>query len=109
MSTDVQTFISDLDGGIFEEKLSRILSDVAAAVIDHDRQGEVTIKMTLKRIGTSHQVAVKHKLTYKRPTAKGSIVEDNTTETPMHVGPRGALTLFPPDQTDLFVKQKETE
>lgn len=32
MSTKVDQFIADLDGGVFEEKLSAILSDVAASV-----------------------------------------------------------------------------
>jgi len=109
MTTNVSTFFADLDAGVFEEKLSRVLSEVAGAVIDHDRQGEVTIKLTLKRIGNSHQVSIKHKLTYKRPTSKGSVVEDNTTETPMHVGTRGRLSLFPEDQTDMFGKNPTKE
>ena len=108
MTTNVSEFFADLDAGVFEEKLSRVLSEVAAAAIDHNRQGELTIKLTLKRIGNSHQVSIKHKLTYKRPTPKGSVTEDNTTETPMHVGTHGRLSLFPEDQADMFGKhQKE--
>lgn len=108
MSTNVSQFFSDLDAGVFEEKLSRVLSEVAAAVIDHDRQGEVTVKLTLKRIGNSHQVGIKHKLHYKRPTAKGQVTEDNTTETPMYVGTRGRLSLFPENQTEMFTKEGHT-
>ena len=107
MSTNVSTFFSDLDAGVFEEKLSRVLSDTAIAALEHKRQGEVAIKLTLKRIGDSQQVSITHKLTYKRPTSKGQVTEDNTTETPMHVGANGALSLFPEDQTDLFRNQKE--
>jgi hypothetical protein len=54
-------------------------------------------------------VSIKHKLTYKRPTPKGSVAEDNTTETPMHVGTRGRLSLFPEDQTDMFGKNQNKE
>lgn len=105
MSTNVQEFISDLDGGVFEEKLSKVLSDVAGAVVDHDVAGKVNITIDIKRIGNSHQVMLAHKLSYSRPTSKGKISEDNTTSTPMYVGPQGALTLFAPNQTQMFDKK----
>ena len=56
MPTKVDKFIEDLDGGVFEEKLSQILSDVAGAVIDQGKNGKVDISLTLKQIGNSHQV-----------------------------------------------------
>lgn len=96
--TDVTQFISDLDGGVLEQKLAHILSDVGAAVIDNDRAGKVSITFDLKRIGNSYQVEIKHKLAYTKPTAKGDISENNTTSTPMHVGIGGRLTLFPESQ-----------
>lgn len=96
--TDVIQFISDLDGGVVEQKIARMLSDVAAGVIDHSRSGSITIKLDLSRIGNSHQVEIKHKLTFNKPTAKGDITETNTTSTPMHVGVGGRLTLFPETQ-----------
>lgn len=102
MSTNVEQFIADLDGGVFEEKLSRILSDVAGAVVDHGKKGQVTIQLDISQIGSGSQVAVAHTLKYKRPTSKGSISEDNMTITPMHVGTKGALTFFPDKQTKLF-------
>lgn len=109
MTTDVPQFISELDAGVFEEKLSRQLSDVAGAVVDHDKPGSITIKFDISRIGSSHQVKVEHKLTYSRPTGKGKITEENKTVTPMHVGVGGALTLFPPDQTQMFDKRGEVK
>jgi len=96
--TDVTQFIADLDGGVFEEKLARALSRVAAGVIDNKAPGRVTITLDLKRIGDSHQVAIKHKLSYRQPTAKGDLTENNTTETPMHVGVGGRMSLFPETQ-----------
>lgn len=104
MSTNVETFFADLDGGVFEEKLSRVLSDVAGAVIDHGSTGQVIIQLDLKQIGGSSQVTVNHCLKYKRPTSKGSVSEVNTTTTPMYVGGRGALTFFPEDQGQLLGK-----
>lgn len=102
MSTDVTKFIVHLDGGVFEEKLSAILSDVAASVVDHGKSGEVNITMKIKQIGSSHQVQVDHTLKYKRPTSKGSISEDNSTSTPMHVGKRGAMSFFAENQGTMF-------
>lgn len=107
MSTKVTQFIVDLDGGVFEEKLAAVLSDVAAGVIDHGKVGEVDIKLKMKQIGSSHQVAIEHTLKYKRPTSRGTIAEDNTTSTPMHVGSRGALSFFPENQGQLLGKQGE--
>lgn len=109
MSTDVSEMFDDLDGGVFAEKLSKALSDVAAGVIDHDKAGKVTITLDMKRIGSSYQVAVNHKLAYTRPTAKGKVSEENTTQTPMHVGKGGALTLFPEGQGQMFTKKGEVD
>lgn len=102
MTTKVDDFIADLDGGVFEEKLSRILSEVAEAVINQGAAGTVDIKLTLKQIGNSHQVTVDHKLAYKRPTTRGSVSEDNSTSTPMHVGVNGRLTFFAENQGQIF-------
>ena len=97
-NTDVNRFIADLDGGVFEQKLAHILSDVAAAVIDNNLAGSVTIKLDFKRIGNSYMLDVKHKLAYSKPTARGDITENNTTSTPMHAGVGGCMTLFPESQ-----------
>ena len=104
MSTNVQNFISDLDAGVFEEKLSRILSDVAGAVIDNSGPGKVILQFDLKQIGDTYQVSVKHKLSFIRPTRYGKASEEDIKETPMHVGTRGALSLFPENQSQMFDK-----
>ena len=36
-ATDVGEFVTDLDGGMFDRKLSIALSQVAAAVVDQDQ------------------------------------------------------------------------
>lgn len=105
MATKVEKFFADLDAGLFEEKLSSVLSDVAAAVVDHGTKGEVTIKLSMSQIGNGHQVAVHHSLEYKRPTTRGHQSEKDTTSTPMHVGTKGALSFFPENQTQMFDKR----
>lgn len=108
MSTNVERFFSELDGGVFAEQLSAILSVVAAGVVDHERSGEVNIKLTLKKVGNGHQVNVAHMLKYSHPTRRGKIGEEQTTVTPMHVGKNGALSFFPENQATMFGKQGET-
>lgn len=105
--TDVHEFIGDLDGGVFEEKVSRAISDVAGAVIDHSEKGKISIELEFSQIGNSGQVMIKHKLYYSRPTSKGKIGEENTTKTPMYVGPKGKVTLFPEGQAQMFTKKGE--
>ncbi len=105
MATDVQTFISHLDGGTLQEQLARMLSDVAAGVVVHEKTGKVTLDLTLKQIGSGAQVMVDHKLSYVKPTSKGSIKEDILTGTPMHVGSNGDMSLMPLNQEDMFEKK----
>lgn len=107
MATDVKQFFEDLDGGVFQEKLARVLTDVSHAVIDHDGTGKVQITLDMKRIANSHQVTVKHRVDYARPTKRGKVTEQETTETPMYVGRKG-LTFFPENQTQMFDKQGRT-
>jgi hypothetical protein len=94
--------IGDLDAGVFAQKMEAALSDVAAGVVSTGKVGKVTITFDLKQIATSNQVSVKHKLSYVKPTEKGKVSEENTTETPMHVGVRGKLSLYPESQPDLY-------
>lgn len=105
MTTDVKEFLSDLDAGVFEQQLSKMISEVAGAVLDHNQMGKVSIILEMKRIGTSAQVMINEKLVYVRPTSKGKISEEYTTETPMYVGRRGKVSLFPEDQGQLFDKE----
>lgn len=105
--TQVGDFLQNLDGGVFEERLSTALSEVAKGVVLHNKQGKVTITLTMKKIGSSNQVEVAHKLDFHAPTAKGKFGEETTTVTPMHVGNKGKLSLFPENQGDLFRLQRE--
>lgn len=96
--TPVDQFINELYGGVFAEKLSAMLSDVAARVVDHGKAGQIVIKLDLKQMGENHMVNVTHKMSYTQPTKRGKISGEDTTETPMHVGKGGRMTLFPEEQ-----------
>lgn len=101
-TTDLATILDDLNGGVFAEQVGRALSDVAAGTVangDKGKAGEVVIKFKLRRIGESSQVAVKHTLSYVRPTSKGKVTEEVSNETPMYVGRGGKMTLVPDAQT----------
>lgn len=101
-ATDVNEFLSDLDAGIFERKLSVALSQAAAAVTDHDKVGEVTVKFQLKKVPGTSQVTCTHLLTYQRPTSSGKVREEDKRSTVLHVGKFGRLSLVPETQTDMF-------
>lgn len=95
-ATDVAEFVSDLDGGQFERMLSIALSKTSAAVVDHDKVGEVKITLKLERIAGTSQVRIGHKLAYSRPTMRGKVAEETDGETVLHVGRYGALSLAQP-------------
>lgn len=105
-ATDTNEFINSLNGGVFSQQLGRALSDVAAGVIDHGKQGEITIKLKLKQIGQSHQVAVTHTLDFVQPTKRGKKREDTTLDTPLYVTPNG-LELFQTNPTDQLFSREQ--
>ena len=97
-ATDVGEFITDLDGGMFDRMLSTALSTVAAATVDHDKVGEVTVKFAFKKIPGTQQVHCEHTLKYSSPTEDGKRAEEAKRSTPLHVGKFGALSLAPQNQ-----------
>lgn len=96
--TDIGQFIGELNGGVFDEQVSLLLSTVSAAVIDHRKVGQVQLTFNIKQVGESHQVTVSHELKFKQPTARGAIIQNDLTDTIMHVGVGGKTTLFPETQ-----------
>ncbi|WP_444904195.1 hypothetical protein ACJJIU_03530 [Microbulbifer sp. CnH-101-E] len=102
MSTNVTQLFADLDGGVFIEKLAHTLSEVAGAVTDHEKKGEVSITLKMSKIQNSDQVQIEHTVKFKKPTPRGSIIQDDATSTPMYVGVKGALSFFPVKQPPLF-------
>lgn len=108
-NTNFADLLADLHGGVLAEKINRALSEVALGVCYSDArkpQGEVVLKMVLTPIGDSAQVAMSHSLSFVCPTARGKRSETETTETPLHVGPRGRLTAYPENQENLFTRRQ---
>lgn len=104
-STDLSEFFSDLEAGVFEQKIARAVSEVASGVIEHSRKGKLTITLDFRRVGNGSQVGIIHKLTYQKPTLRGKLTEDNVSETTMHVSPKGDVTLFPINQGQMFTRE----
>lgn len=107
-TTDVSEFLTDLDGGVFDRKLSVALSQVAAAVVDNGRVGEVNIKLSFARIEGTSQVACTHVLKFNKPTMDGKSGEEEKRVTVFHVGKFGRITLAPENQMS-FIDKKTGE
>lgn len=99
--TDIATLLGDLNAGVFEEQINAALSDIAANVCTHGKKGELTIKFQLKQIGEGNQVAVTHSIKSIVPKARGRVIEEAATDTPLHVERGGKLTLYPNTQTKM--------
>lgn len=100
--TDFQTFLGELDAGVFEEKLSAEISKMALAVVTHGRAGKMVITIDMKQIGHHNQVNIAHKMQSTVPSLRGKKIEEDVTESPMHVGKRGKLSFFPDNQIDFL-------
>lgn len=107
-ATDVAEFISDLDGGIFERLLSIALSQTSAAVIDHEKIGEVNIKLKIERIEGTHQVRIAHTLKFTKPTSMGRSSEETDGASVLHVGKYGKLSLAQPSLLERDGKTLQT-
>ncbi|EKB2346051.1 hypothetical protein ONI60_004314 [Escherichia coli] len=63
-STDVQAFIGELDGGVFETKIGAVLSEVASGVMNTKTKGKVSLNLEIEpRLRRS----VKSRLKQTRP------------------------------------------
>ncbi len=110
MNQQKQSFselLDDLDAGIFEQKITTALAEAALGVVTTGKKGKVVITLDLKRIGDSNQVELMHGLRYIKPTGKGKVTEEDNTATPLHVGTRGHLSLFPATQQSLDFQRQE--
>lgn len=98
---DLAEFLEELDAGVFANKVTSALKATALGVAtwgDKGRKGSVTVTFDMKRIGESNQVELTHAIKYSRPTKRGKTTEDDATQTPLHVGAGGKLSLFPDTQ-----------
>lgn len=109
-STDVQAFIGELDGGVFETKIGAVLSEseVASGVMNTKTKGKVSLNLEIEPFD-ENRVKIKHKLSYVRPTNRGKISEEDTTETPMYVNRGGRLTILQEDLGQLLTLAGEPD
>lgn len=107
--TDFANLLGDLNAGVFEQQINAAVSDVAANVVTHGKTGELVIKLKFKQIGESNQVAMTHSLKFLVPTMRGRIVEESASDTPLHVGRGGKLSLYPGEQTEMFPQGGTTD
>lgn len=108
---DLATFLEELGGGVFANKVLRALKETALGVVtygDKGKKGKVTVTFQMQRIGESNQVELKHGLSFSRPIIRGKATEDDTTETPMHVGAGGKLSLMPDTQSRFEFDDRKT-
>lgn len=105
--TDSSDFIQSLNAGVFAEQFGRAVSDVAAGVIDHGKEGTVTLTFKFKQIAQTNQVNVTHKLDFSQPTKRGKKREDTTLDTPLYVTPEG-LQLMQTNPTEQLFRKEDT-
>ena len=91
--------LPDLTAGRFLEKVDSALQAAAMAAIQNGKAAKVTLEFSMARIGESNQVTLTHSVEFKVPTLRGSRAETDSTQTPLHVGREGKLTLMPDTQT----------
>ena len=107
-STDVQAFIGELDGGVFEPKSAAVRREGRAGVRNTKPNGKVSLNLEIEPFD-ENRVKIKHKLSYVRPTNRGKISEEDTTETPMYVNRGGRLTILQEDQGQLLTLAGEPD
>ena len=83
------------------------MSDVAAAVVDHEKQGEVNLKLKIGKIDGTSQVTVATTLKFTRPTSAGKASEEETRATVFHVGRYGRMSITPENQAQMFTRDGE--
>ncbi|MFU9003637.1 hypothetical protein [Proteus sp. TSJ240517] len=110
--TNVPDFLSELDVGVFENKVSVALNDVALGVLNNGGKGKVIIELDIERLSNSMEekrVEITHKLKFTAPTLRGKRTEEDATKTPMYVGKGGKLTIMQEDQGQLFSLQGQPD
>jgi len=114
-TADDGTFLSllpDLAAGRFLAKIDTALREAALATVangDKGKAGSVTLAFKMERIGETNQVRFTHAIEFSKPTARGKVAETDSTETPLHVGRTGKLTLMPDTQMRFDLPTRDGE
>lgn len=102
---DATQLINELDAGLLNAKLTQVLKETALGVAEHGEKGQVSITFDIKRIGETMQLALTHKLAYKRPTKKGVAQGFDKDMAAVYCNGKGELSIMPHSQTDIFKKE----
>ncbi|WP_396077162.1 hypothetical protein [Escherichia coli] len=80
----------------------------AMQIVQAVTKGKVSLNLEIEPFD-ENRVKIKHKLSYVRPTNRGKISEEDTTETPMYVNRGGRLTILQEDQGQLLTLAGEPD
>lgn len=94
--------LGELDCGNFVEKVAAQLAETVMKTVHTEgkQKGEIIIKLSVAKIGTTDQVMISSRLEHKTPTPRGMKSEHDTTDTPMWVGKGGTLSINQPREDE---------
>lgn len=105
--TQLIKLLPDLNAGIFQAQLEEAIREVVTGVVATEKQGGFNLSFKLKPIKGSAQLRMEHTLKYTRPTANGSQVTNESTDTVLFATPRGELGTEPFNQLKIQFPKKE--
>ncbi len=91
-----------------QQKHLQCLRKYTPDVMNTKTKGKVSLNLEIEPFD-ENRVKIKHKLSYVRPTNRGKISEEDTTETPMYVDRGGRLTILQEDQGQLLTLAGEPD
>lgn len=104
--TSIDVLMEELDGGTLGPRIATALAEAAmsvAAVNDKRKKGTVTLEFKIVPVGGDNsQVQIDHTLKFTSPTQRGKKQEEISTSSVMYVSNRGALTVLPNTNRDMF-------
>ncbi|UEW68412.1 translation elongation factor [Xanthomonas phage MET23-P3] len=104
--TPIETLMEELDGGTLGARIAAALAEAAvgvAACNDKRKKGKVTVEFAITPVGGDQsQVQIDHTVKFATPTQRGKKLEEIATSSVMYVSNRGALTVLPNTNKDLF-------
>ena len=104
--TTIETLMAELDGGTLGPRIAAALAEAAvgdAACNDKRKKGKVTLEFTITPVGGDQsQVQIDHSIKFATPTQRGKKQEEIATSSVMYVSNRGAITVLPNTNKDMF-------
>ena len=104
--TPIEVLMEELDGGTLGPRLAAALAEAAVSVAAcNDKRKKGTVSLEFKIIpvgGDQSQVQIDHTLKFTSPTQRGKKQEEISTSSVMYCSNRGALTVLPNTNKDMF-------